>query len=138
MTPNFTGLWRVDLARSNLLSPPVARILMKIDHREPDFVQDMRTDLPDGRSMASTFRGRTGGAEFVNDLPGHAWHSAATWEGDELLIESYVTMGTRKFHFRDRWYRRGADLVMQHRDGDLAGQIAWLVPAPDLAGEFAG
>lgn len=45
-------------------------------------------------------------------------------------------MGERRFHFRDHWLRTGEILVMEHRSGDLAGQIAWLQPAPELAGEF--
>jgi hypothetical protein len=135
--PDFTGIWRLDPKRSKLMSPPFARMLMKIAHAEPDFAQIIRVDLADGRPQLSNFRGVTGGAQFVNETPRGAWHSAATWDGDELLIESFVTMGERKFHFRDHWFRSGPALVMQHRGGDLAGQIAWLDSAPDLAGEFS-
>lgn len=136
-TPDFTGIWRLVAERSRLLSPPVARTLMKITHREPDFEQIIQARMADGRLHSSTFRGITGGAEFVNQSPRGAWHSAATWEGDELLIESFVTQGANRFHFRDHWSRSGAGLVMQHRAGNLAGQYAWLDPAPELAGEFA-
>ena len=134
--PDFTGIWRLVPERSRLMSPPVARTLMRIVHREPDFEQSIRADLADGRSQLSIFRGITGGAQFVNETPRGVWHSAATWEGDELLIESFVTMGANRFHFRDHWSRSGPALVMQHRGGNLAGQYAWLEPAPELAGEF--
>ena len=134
--PDFSGIWRLDPARSKLSSPPVTRLLMKIAHEEPRFTQTIRADLPDGRVQISTFSGVSGGGEFVNQTPNGAWHSAATWEGDSLLIESFVTLGARRFHFRDHWYRSADALVMQHRGGDLAGQIAWLESAPQLAGEF--
>ena len=134
--PDFTGIWLLDTARSKLFSPAFARMLMRIVHREPEFEQTIRVDLPDGRVQLSTFAGITGGAEFVNDTPRGTWRSAATWEEGELLIESFVTIGERRHHFRDHWSRLGPALIMQHRGGDLAGQIACFDPAPHLAGEF--
>jgi hypothetical protein len=135
--PDFSGLWRLDVARSRLLGPGTARMLMKIEHREPNFAQSIKADFEDGRSQLSTFRGTTGGTEFVNALPGRTWHSRAVWQGDALIIDSDVAFGERKFHFRDHWFRSGTALVMEHRNDDLAGQIAWLEPAPDAADEFA-
>ena len=135
--PDLTGLWRLDLARSKLLGPGTARMLMKIEHREPHFAQIIKAEFADGRTQLSTFRGIADGSQFVNDLSGRQWRSHAMWQGAELVIESDVAFDTRKFHFRDHWFISGTALVMEHRNDDLAGQIAWLEPAPDIAGEFA-
>lgn len=55
--PDFSGVWLVDTGRSRLMSPAFARMLMRIEHREPDFVQTIRVDLPDGRKQFSAFSG---------------------------------------------------------------------------------
>jgi hypothetical protein len=134
---NFSGAWRLDCARSTLLGPAIAGIDMLIVHDEPRFVQRMQVTLPDGASRMTRFEGITGGAQFENANGPWRWQSAATWQGPELLIESYVDAGERKFHFRDVWFRDGAALVMQHRDGDLAGQYSRFDPAPEFAAGFA-
>jgi hypothetical protein len=53
---------------------------------------------------------------------------SARWEGDELIIESWIRLGTREMHFCDCWSLSsdGRTLTMEHRNDDLAGQLTIL------------
>ena len=60
-----------------------------------------------------------------------AWNEGrlrASWQRDELRIESYMRAGDREFQFRDFWSLSadGLTLKMEHRDDDLAGQVSIL------------
>jgi hypothetical protein len=47
-------------------------------------------------------------------------------------------VGERKVHFRDHWSlsEGGSTLRIEHRDDDLAGQVAVFEQAHEAAGEF--
>ena len=57
----------------------------------------------------------------------------ADWEGPVLRIESRMNLGGRDFHFVDFWSLSadGRVLTMEHRDDDLAGQVAVLDKVAD-------
>ena len=134
----FSGTWRLDFTRSKLHGPTPAGMLMRIEHRDPAFTQTIRLEYADGRSMQSVFEGTTTGEEFVNSVGGQTVRSRASWKDSELVIESWVDTGKRQLNFRDHWFLRGDTLIMEHRDDDLAGQIAVLERAPETAAKFDG
>jgi uncharacterized protein YbbK (DUF523 family) len=118
--PNFTGVWEADLARSVLRGPRPARILSKIEHREPHLVQEL---VADGR--CAVFRYETTGQETANSLSGAAATSRARWHGRELVIESWLETPGRRLRFENHWSLSadGRTLTMAHRDDDLVGQV---------------
>ena len=140
--PDFTGIWRVDLARSQLKIPPPREMVMRITHREPEFVQDVRTVDGAGGVRSGRFAGVTGGTEFTSQIGGAPSVSRAAWDGTELTIRSLLSFGGNEIELADIWSLSGdgAEMRMEHRSGMLAGQITILtrVTDPAEAGIFDG
>jgi hypothetical protein len=82
----------------------------------------------DGSEDRLVFQCCINGEKDRNLLNGKPIRGTARWEGEELLIESWVQFAGREMHFRDRWSLSSdrQTLIMEHRDGDLAGQITVL------------
>ena len=124
MRPNFSGTWRLNAAKSNLLGPPPSSDV-SILHNEPYFESTMMARRSGGEEVSVVFRGNTSGGQFDNKLGSNTVHSRAAWEDDELKIESWMEVNGRQAHFCDYWFFAdggGSTLIMEHRDDDLAGQ----------------
>jgi hypothetical protein len=128
MSVNFTGNWKADLSRSRFAGPPAAAITAKIEHSDPELRLEMLVTKADGSEDRVAFQCWTNGEEDKSLLNGRAVRGSARWEGEELVIESWVEFGTREMHFCDCWSlsAEGQTLTMEHRTGDLAGQIVVL------------
>lgn len=124
MIVDFSGLWKADLLKSRYLSPPPKAITIKIDHSDPVLEETIAIENGDGSIETATFRCITNGEPDTSLLNGKPIHGNATWQGDELIIESWTQFGALKSHFRDCWSLSpdGRTLSMEHRDDDLAGQ----------------
>jgi len=109
-----------------LLGPAPRSVSARIEHAEPNLKAEMRITRMDGTVSRLTFRAVTTGREVSNELQGATMRSQARWVGEELEIESWMTVAGREAHFRDYWSLRGPMLVMEHRNDDLAGQITFL------------
>jgi hypothetical protein len=98
---------------------------MKIEHREPLLIQQIRLTNAGGMEQRITFRYETG-AETTNSVGEATVRTQARWEGMELVIESRMKTPSREAHFKDHWSLSddGRTLTMAHRDDDLAGQIS--------------
>jgi len=153
--PNFTGAWQLVPATSRMLGRPVAAMMTTIDHREPVLVQTVVVIAGDGGRQELRCEYRTSGEDSVNAVGAAQLRTRASWHGEELLLESWLAFGERTSHFRYYWRLSdaGDTLTMEHRDDDLAGQLAVLermpsviykiVPAPlwrasEAAGVFTG
>jgi len=125
---DFTGVWKANLEKSNLLGPSPKALLATVRHSDPELVVEMLTTKTDGSQDRLVFRGVTTDEEFTNSVHGLQMRSRARWVGAELLIESWLDVGGRRAHFRDFWSLSsdGQTLTMEHRDDDLAGQITFL------------
>ena len=127
--PNFSGLWLLNAEKSALSGLTVSRLGMKIEHDEPHFVQAVKTVHADGTVSLGRIAGVTTGEEFQNPFRQLNMHSTASWVGEELVIDSRIdTGGGKPLHFRDHWSlsEDGTELRMEHRDDDIAGQLAVL------------
>jgi len=124
---DFTGLWELNLERSILRGPAPKRIVMEIEHREPRLIQHIHLTNAEGAEKRLTFAYETG-VETTNSVGGAPARTSARWEGEELVIESWMATPCRALHFKDHWSLsdNGRTLTMAHRDDDLAGQIAIL------------
>ncbi|MEI9933046.1 MAG: hypothetical protein WDM89_21575 [Rhizomicrobium sp.] len=126
--PDFNGLWRLDVSRSLLPNTDIVAMSVKIEHSDPKFLQTIKTLQSDGKVTLNHFAGVSTNEEFSNSIHGRSVRSTAKWRGKELVIDSYVETGANAIHLRDHWFLSddGAELHMEHRDDDLAGQLAVL------------
>jgi hypothetical protein len=125
MSIDFSGSWRADVEKSRFRGPAPDAITMEITHCDPDLRQEMVVTSPSGAQDQIVFQCRTNGQRDGCLLNGTPIRCRAGWEGKELIIESWLQAGPREMHFRDCWSLSpdGKSLAMEHRDGDLAGQI---------------
>jgi hypothetical protein len=125
--PDFTGVWEMNCERSVLHGSTPRRILVKIEHRDPQLIQQVLFTAAGGVEQRMTFTFQAG-AETTNLVGGATARTHARWEGIELVIESLMKTAGREVHFKDHWSlsEDGRTLTMAHRDDDLAGQIAVL------------
>jgi hypothetical protein len=124
---DFSGKWRVNLAKSKFIGQPPDDILVEIKHVEPRLEQSMVMTSKAGKEhLECVFT--TGGEEWVNVIRGVDWRMHAHWDGAELIIESVVKTPARVLRLRDYWSLSGdgRTLVMEHRGDDLDGQRAVL------------
>jgi hypothetical protein len=63
-------------------------MLVRIEHRDPRLIDTTLTTDANGGTVENVFTAVTSGEEFVNVIRGTNLRSRASWEGNELLIES--------------------------------------------------
>lgn len=113
-------------------------MIAKIDHREPTLAQAVVVIDANGGRQQLRLEFLTTGEESVNKAGAGEMRTRASWNNEELLIESWLAVGERVSHFRDFWTlsNSGETLTMEHRDDDLAGQVAVLERAAEAHVEF--
>jgi|ERR1700678_1225677 hypothetical protein len=121
---DFTGTWKANLEKCKFLGPIPKALTMKIDHSQTELHQEIRVTRPDGNEDRMTFSCSIKGAPNRNSLNGKPVRGSASWQANELIIESWLKVGERDMHFRDCWSLSDdrKTLVMEHREDDLAGQ----------------
>jgi hypothetical protein len=121
---DFTGTWKANLEKSKLLGPPPKALTIRIDQSQTDLRQEIVVTRPDGNEDRMTFHCSINGEQNKNSLNGQPIRSSATWQANELLIESWLNAGERELHFRDYWSLSDDKntLIMDHREDALAGQ----------------
>jgi hypothetical protein len=124
-TPNFTGIWRLELARSVLKVETPREILFKIEQHGAHFRQRSLTVRKDGSEERGDFE-FTVGAETESAIRGMQAVVRARWDGAVLIVESRVFAPGGELEFRDHWSfsNDGATLTMSHSDDELAGQVS--------------
>ena len=125
MTVNFTGTWWANLSRSRLLGSQPAAVTVKIQHSDPKLREEMLVTRADGSEEQVVFECWTNGGQATNLLNAHPVPGGARWEGEELIIETWIHLGNREMHFCDYWSLSpdGQTMFMEHRNDDLAGQL---------------
>jgi hypothetical protein len=126
--PDFSGHWKANLENSTLLRPKPKAMSASIHHNDPELRVEMVLTKPDGTVVQTTSRFLTTGEEVANPIYGTEMRSRSQWMNRELLIESWVSLNGREWHTHDFWSlsEDGKSLTMEHREGDLAGQITHL------------
>jgi hypothetical protein len=125
MSVDFTGTWNADLSKSRLLGPTPKALSVNIEHSDSELQEEMLVTNIDGSEDRVLFKCGINKGKHECLLNGRVVRGGARWEGEELVIELWVQIGTREMHFRDCWSLsvNGQTLSMEHRDDDLAGQI---------------
>ena len=123
--PDFTGVWQANIQKSVFRGPAPKRLLNRIEHCEPEFIQEMIVTQASGEEQRLAVCYLTNGEETANAIGGATATTRARWEGAELVIESSVEAAGHTLHFKDHWSlsEDGQTLTMAHRDDALAGQI---------------
>ncbi len=128
MNVNFTGHWIANLSKSRFLGPLPKAVSIKIEHSEPELQEIIEVTKPGGSEERVAFKCWTNPEQYKNLLNGIAISGYARWQGEELIIESRMRLGGREMYFCDCWSLSsdGQTLSMEHRNDDLAGQLAVL------------
>lgn len=125
MSVDFSGTWKANLPRSRFLGPPPKAVIVEIEHSDPELKEEVLLTRIDGTEDRVVFKCWTAGERNEHLLNDNTVRGSAMWEGEELVIESWVQFGTREMHICDCWSLSsdGQTLYMEHRKGDLAGQL---------------
>src|SRR5262245_1541622 len=78
--PNFTGSWKMNPQKSKFTNGGPEGILIKIDHKDPEFVEDWSISTPNGeRSFQAKYT--IGGKETDQQVMGREAKTLAKWAG---------------------------------------------------------
>ena len=124
MSADFTGSWQADIPKSRFIGPQPSALRIEIELRDRQLRQELIVTRADGGEDRGVFVCSTTGDGGTSLLNGNPIRSAAKWNCDELVIETWVKLGEREVYFCDCWSLSpdGRTLVMEHRNDALAGQ----------------
>jgi hypothetical protein len=128
MSKNFAGVWNADLSKSKFIGPSPKGMTVKISHVGPELTEEILVTRPDGSMETIVFKCQTDGKLGTGQLNGNEVRGKARWQGDNLVIESWIQAGERSVHLCDYWSLSsdGKTLSMEHINDDLAGQLTVL------------
>jgi hypothetical protein len=128
MSADFTGVWTANLRKSRFLGPSPKAVSVKIEQSDANLLEELVVEKFDGSEDRVVLQCWINSEQDRHLLNGSPIRGNATWEGDKLVIESWVQFGAREMHFRDCWFLSSDRqiLTMEHRDDDLAGQLTIL------------
>jgi hypothetical protein len=126
--PNFSGVWELNLEKSQLKGAVPRRIVVTIEHGETTIRQLVKVTSPSGAEQHNEFVFQTTGAATPIAFGGSAGQTSARWHGSTLIVETTLTAAGRELNLRDHWSLSadGRVLTMAHPDDDLAGQVSVL------------
>jgi hypothetical protein len=92
--PDFTGEWKLDVAKSDFGPMPAPQsMVQKVTHQEPS-LKVVSTQVSERGEFTSERNYTTDGKECVNKMRDTEVKSTLKWDGDTLVIDS-------KFSFQD-------------------------------------
>jgi len=84
--PNLSGSWKLNREKSKFVGGGPDNLMIKIDHKEPAFVEDWSMSTPNGdRSFQAKYT--TDGKETEQEVMGRTARTKATWDGNALVVE---------------------------------------------------
>jgi hypothetical protein len=93
--PDFSGTWKLSLAKSKFESPHPDSSMFQVDHREPQF-HIKRTHVVRGKEYPWSIDLTTDGKEAVQKDSNGDFHVRLRWEGATLIFDSYWMVGAAK------------------------------------------
>jgi len=101
--PNFSGEWKLDIARSDFGQIPAPEVLTRsIKHQEPslDYITYQK-----GRQgeVTSEIKYTTDGKPCVNKVQDKEAKGTARWVGENLLIEYTIDLGSVQVSAKEIW-----------------------------------
>jgi hypothetical protein len=101
--PNFSGNWKLDLAKSDFGAfPAPEKASLKVDHQDPklNVVSSATSDMGDQNVDLKLM---TDGTETTNEVMGMPVKSKGKWDGRAVILESKFTMDSGDVAIVDRW-----------------------------------
>lgn len=101
--PNFSGNWKLDLAKSDFGTfPAPEKASLKVDHQDPklNVVSSATSDMGDQNVDLKLM---TDGTETTNEVMGMPVKSKGKWDGRAVILESKFTMDSGDVAIVDRW-----------------------------------
>jgi hypothetical protein len=101
--PNFSGEWKMNASKSEFgpMPAPSSRT-DKIAHADPDLKVTSTAATPQG-DMTLDLKYTTDGKESTNEIRGNPMKSAASWDGDALVIKTKASFQGNDVTLADRW-----------------------------------
>ena len=93
--PDFTGTWKLNLAKSKLEITPPESSVFYIDHQEPRF-RLKRTHVFNGKPNTRAIELTVGGPEVVQKDGTADFHARLRRDGEVLVFDSYWIDGSSK------------------------------------------
>jgi hypothetical protein len=121
--PNFTGIWKLNVAKSDLGSAPIQALVVEVDHNEPVF-RYVAKGLAGGQQFeeqeALTTDGKPGqdsrGATVTTKWDGDALVTQATGGDGSPLYESRISMSADGKTITRVFVRKSADDPQTRRE----------------------
>jgi len=80
MNVDFSGVWKANLEKSNILGARPKAMMAKIDHSDPELAEMVITQLNEIEDLL-IFRGLTSGEEVTNFIGSLQVRSRSRWDG---------------------------------------------------------
>ena len=101
--PNFTGAWRLNLAKSDFGAIPAPDTRTdKINHQDPDLKDSYTQSGPMG-DVAAEIKYSTDGSQTTSIVRGNEIRCTARWEGEDLVIAGKTSFNGANVTLADRW-----------------------------------
>jgi hypothetical protein len=101
--PNFSGTWKVNVAKSDFGALPAPDSQTdQITHQEPDLKLHVAQSGQMGEMNYDAVYS-TDGKEATNTVNGNVFKSTLKWDGDDLSIDTKGSFGGNEFTAKDRW-----------------------------------
>lgn len=101
---NFSGKWKLNLAKSDLGPVPRPAVMTQvIGHKDPDLrVKTTVVGGPQG-NLEYEAKYTTDGKESSNQFGAQKARSVVTWEGQDLVIDTKANFGGEEVTIKGRW-----------------------------------
>ncbi len=101
--PNFSGTWKLNLAKSDFgpLPAPTSRTDV-IEHNDPNLKDSSNADTAQGK-QEYTANYATDGKEVTNKMGPREVKSTATWEGNNLVVNSKTSFNDNDITIKSIW-----------------------------------
>jgi hypothetical protein len=115
--PDFSGTWKLNVAKSEMGGSPVTEIVVRVDHKEPIF-KYIAKGVSGGEAFEDSLELNTSG----KPTPGpNGMTSVTRWEGNAILVEGKSADGAATITVRFSMSADGKtairDAVMKFPDG---------------------
>lgn len=101
--PDFSGDWKLDLARSDFgKSPPPRAVSSHIEHHDPELNVESKITGADG-TYTTNYHWVTDGREVVNTIRGNEVRSTVMWNGGALISNAKTKVDSVTLNIIDRW-----------------------------------
>lgn len=101
--PDFSGIWKLNAAKSEFgKSPAPQSLTSRIEHHDPDLAVHSEITGPQG-SYATDYKWVTDGRENVNTVRGNEIRATVVWNGRTLASNAKTTVNGATLTIVDLW-----------------------------------